>query len=193
MKNIITFLKIALTIVAIVLIPYFVGYFYGKRSVKPLPPEVITEIRWEKGDTIRDTIKIPKPYEVIVIDSIPVPVPTDTAALYEVWKDYHLQRAYDLDFSNDSLGTFKVNAKVNKNKLVAASSTIVPIIKTVTTTNYVTKPPKTQIFGIIGSSADLKTNKIQLGLDIKQKYIIGVSGIRMNNQWGYTIDAGIKF
>lgn len=193
MKDVSVYLKILIATIVLVLIPLIAGYFWGRSSVKLPPPETIVEIKWEKGDTIRDTIKIPKPYEVIVIDSIPVPVPTDTAALYAIWKDYHLQRSYDLDFSNDTLGIFKVNAKVNKNKLVAATSTIVPNIRTITKTNYVTKPVKTQFFGIIGSSVDFKTNKIQLGIDFKQKYIIGVSGIRMNNQWGYTIDAGIKF
>lgn len=46
---------------------------------------------------------------------------------------------------------------------------------------------------MIGTSVDLKTNKIQFGVDLNQKYVIGVSGICMDDRYGYTLDFGIKF
>ena len=46
---------------------------------------------------------------------------------------------------------------------------------------------------MIGSSVDLKTNKIQFGVDLKQKFMIGASGIRLDDRYGYTLDFGVKF
>ena len=192
MKNKIT---ISVGGIAIVAIAIFVGYLLGRSSVEIPEPETIVEIKWEKGETIRDTIKVPEPYEVIVKvpDSIPVPIHTDTATLFAVWQDYYSTRKYNLDFSNDTLGVFKVDAVVNQNKLISANSFIEPNIRTVHETKTIYKVPTIQFYGIIGSSVDLKTNKIQFGIDLRQKYMIGVSGIRIGNENGYTIDAGIKF
>ena len=53
--------------------------------------------------------------------------------------------------------------------------------------------PTIQFYGLIGTSLDLKTNQIQLGVDLKQRYLIGVSGIRMDDEFGYTLNIGIKF
>ena len=168
MKNKITISVGGIVIVAIAI---FVGYLLGRSSVEIPEPETIVEIKWEKGETIRDTIKVPEPYEVIVKvpDSIPVPIHTDTAALFEV------------------------DAVVNQNKLISANSFIEPNIRTVYETKTIYKVPTIQFYGIIGSSVDLKTNKIQFGIDLRQKYMIGVSGIRIGNENGYTIDVGIKF
>lgn len=181
--------------IVIVAIAIFIGYLLGRSSVEIPEPETIVEIKWEKGETIRDTIKVPEPYEVIVKvpDSIPVPIHTDTAVLFAVWQDYYSTRKYNLYFSNDTSGVFKVDAIVNQNKLTYASSFIEPNIRTVYETKTIYKVPTIQFYGIIGSSVDLKTNKIQFGIDLRQKYMIGVSGIRIGNENGYTIDAGIKF
>ena len=111
-------------------------------------------------------------------------VATDTAKLYAVWQDYYLTRKYDLDFSNDTLGTFKVNASVSQNKLVTATSLIEPNVRTVYETKTIYKVPTIQFYSILGSSIDFRTNKIQLGIDLKQKYLIGASGIRIGNEMG---------
>lgn len=179
--------------IVIVAIAIFVGYLLGRSSVEIPEPETIVEIKWEKGEAIRDTIKVPEPYEVIVKVPDSIPVPTDTAALFAVWQYYYSTRKYNLDFSNDKLGVFKVDAVVNQNKLISANSFIEPNIRTVYETKTIYKVPTIQFYGIIGSSVDLKTNKIQFGIDLRQKYMIGVSGIRVGNENGYTIDAGIKF
>lgn len=190
MKNKITISVGGIVIVAIAI---FVGYLLGRSSVEIPEPETIVEIKWEKGDAIRDTIKVPEPYEVIVKVPDSVPVPTDTAALFAVWQDYYSIRKYELDFSNDTLGIYRVNTTVSQNKLISANSFIEPNIRTVYETKTIYKVPTIQFYGIIGSSVDLKTNKIQFGIDLRQKYMIGVSGIRIGNENGYTIDAGIKF
>lgn len=172
-----------------------IGFLIGWLIFGNSEPEVhrIVEIKWEKGETVKDTVNNPIPVETIVRDSIPVFIPTDTAALFEVWKDYYLERKYALDFSNDSLGIFRVDATVNQNKLISATSLIQPNIRTVYEKEVIYKKEKWVPWAMIGTSVNLKTNKVQFGVDLNQKYVLGVSGIRMDDRYGYTIDFGIKF
>lgn len=183
---------IAVLILSICLsVGFFIGYLvFGK--TEPVVNRIV-EIKWQKGEMVRDTIDRPVPVETIIRDSIPVPVPTDTAALFAVWKDYYLERKYALDFSNDSIGTFRVDAIVNQNKLISATSLIQPNIRTVYEKEVIYKKEKCVPWAMIGTSVDLKTNKVQFGVDLNQKYVIGVSGIRMDDRYGYTLDFGIKF
>lgn len=183
---------IAVLILAICLsVGFFIGYLvFGK--TEPVVNRIV-EIKWQKGETVRDTVDCPVPVETIIRDSIPVPVPTDTAALFAVWKDHYLERKYALDFSNDSIGTFRVDATVNQNKLISATSLIQPNIRTVYEKEVIYKKEKWVPWAMIGTSVDLKTNKVQFGVDLNQKYVIGVSGIRMDDRYGYTLDFGIKF
>lgn len=183
---------IAVLILAICLsVGFFIGYLvFGK--TEPVVNRIV-EIKWQKGETVRDTVDCPVPVETIIRDSIPVPVPTDTTALFAVWKDYYLERKYALDFSNDSIGTFRVDATVNQNKLISATSLIQPNIRTVYEKEVIYKKEKWIPWAMIGTSVDLKTNKVQFGVDLNQKYVIGVSGIRMDDRYGYTLDFGIKF
>lgn len=183
---------IAVLILAFCLsVGFFIGYLvFGK--TEPVVNRIV-EIKWQKGEIVRDTVDCPVPVETIIRDSIPVPVPTDTAALFAVWKDYYLERKYALDFSNDSIGTFRVDATVNQNKLISATSLIQPNIRTVYEKEVIYKKEKWVPWAMIGTSVDLKTNKVQFGVDLNQKYVIGVSGIRMDDRYGYTLDFGIKF
>lgn len=174
-------------------IALLIGYFWGRSSVELPQPKRIVEVKWVKGDIVRDTIDRPVPYEVKVPVDRPVFVPTDTAALFAIWQDYYLDRKYALDFSNDSLGTFKVDALVSQNKLISATSFIQPNIRTVTEREVIYKVPTLQPWAMLGTSADFRTNKLQFGLDLKNKYVIGVSGLRFEDKYGYTLDFGIKF
>jgi hypothetical protein len=190
MNNKITILLTGIIAVAISL---FLGYLWGRSSVELPAPKRIVEVKWEKGEVVRDTFEKPAPYEVKVPDSIPIFIPTDTAALFAIWQDYYLERKYALDFSNDSLGTFKVDAKVSQNKLISATSFIQTNIRTVYEKEVIYKVPTIQPWAMIGTSIDFRTNKLQFGLDLKNKYVIGVSGLRIEDKYGYTLDFGIKF
>ena len=193
MNNNVKEILIAVGLVAIGLV---VGILIGYCLIKPdAEPDVrrIVEIKYIKGDTITKTIQYPVPYKVTDSVRVPVPVATDTAALFAVWKDYYLKREYNLDFSNDTLGTFIVNAEVSENKLIYATSTVQPNIRTVTEREMIYKHRKWVPWAMIGASADFRTNKVQLGLDINEKYTIGASGIRLDDKYEYTIDFGIKF
>lgn len=174
-------------------IALFLGYLWGRSSVELPAPKRIVEVKWTKGEIVRDTIDRPVPYEVEIPVDRPVFIPTDTAALFAIWQDYYLERKYALDFSNDSLGVFKVDAKVSQNKLISATSFIQPNIRTVYEREVIYKVPTLQPWALIGTSADFRTNKIQFGLDIENKFIIGASGIRLDDKYGYTFDFGVKF
>ena len=186
-------ITISLTGIIAVAISLFLGYLWGRSSVELPAPKRIVEVKWEKGEVVRDTVEKPIPYEVKVPDSIPIFIPTDTAALFAIWQDYYLERKYVLDFSNDSLGTFKVDAKVSQNKLISATSFIQPNIRTVYEKELIYKVTTIQPWAMIGTSIDFRTNKLQFGLDLKNKYVIGVSGLRIEDKYGYTLDFGIKF
>lgn len=158
-----------------------------KETVKYVPSTVI----------VTDTIFNPQPYNVFI--------PADTVYKYltkfekvdtaEILKDYYLTRQYSLDFSNDTLGIFKVNAEVGQNKLLKANSFVNPIIKTVYRENTVTqyKTKLFQPFLLVGTSPKFDVQQATIGIDLRQKYLIGVSGIRWDNKYNYTINLGIKF
>lgn len=139
---------------------------------------------------VYDTIYKPKPYEVVrhKRDTVYSTQDVDTAKILE---DYFLTRRYELDFSSDSLGVFKVNTEVSRNELTSAKSFIQPKYKTIVQENTIYKVPPLQFYAMVGSS--LKTNKVSLGVDLKQKYLLGVSGVRFNENFSYTIDVGIKW
>jgi len=191
--------KITISLYGIIaiIIALFVGYIWGSSNIKELPASKTESVtKWIKGDTIRDTISIKKlkPYKVTLPSKdIKIPSSTDTTKLFEVWKDYYTKRNYNLDFSNDTLGIFKVDVEVSENRLTKATSLIQPNIRTITTKETIYKVIKLQPYTVIGSSLDFRTNKIEIGLDFKQKYMLGISGIRLDDKYGYTIDLGIKF
>lgn len=177
------------TIVALIL-GVVSGFFIG-RSYTPEPIEIVKEIvKYEKlpADTIK--ISYPEPYKVYDTITDLQTIYVDTAKSID---DYFKVREYHLDFSKDSLGSFIVDARVHKNSLLYAEAQIEPIIKTVTIerTKYTSRT--LQVYTIIGTSLDLNCNKIQAGIDLKNKYMIGASGVRLGKEFGYTVDFGIKF
>ena len=172
-----------------------IGYFLGRSSVVLPETKVERIITWSKGETITKYVDKPVPYAVrdTAYKYIAFPEHTDTAALFAVWRDYYLERDYCLDFSDDSIGVFKVDLSVSENKIAKSRSTITPYIRTIREKETIYKVPTIQFYGLIGTSLDLKTNQIQLGVDLKQRYLIGVSGIRMDDEFGYTLNVGVKF
>lgn len=176
-------------------IAFIVGVFIGKGYVDTVEVEKeVVKWKTEQLPPIYDTISMPVPY--LVFDTDTVFKIIDHQAEVDTLKilaDYYRVRKYNLDFSNDSIGVFKVNIDVTKNMLANASSEIRPIRTTIERVKTINKVQKLQFYGMFGSSLDFKTNKIQVGLDFRQKYLLGVSGIRLDNKYGYTIDLGVKF
>lgn len=184
---------IILSILALVL-----GFMLGRLTFTPETDVKVKEtIKYVPSvNIIRDTVAVDKlvPYETFVRDTVTQYltqlVPVDTAAIL---RDYYLSRKYALDFSNDTIGTFRVDAEVNQNRIVAATSFIQPMTKTIIQEKTLYRAPTMQFYGMLGTSVDFKTNKLSLGVDLKQRYLLGVSGIRFDNTYNYTIDFGVKF
>ena len=183
------------TVFWLVLIAFVVGFLVGYflvRSYSDEPKEIIkTVVRYEKGDT--DTIKIdnPVPYKVYdTITKLQVVYVVDTNKVID---DYFKVREYKLDFSNDTLGLFLVNAKVHQNLLLSTEAQIAPIIKTMTTEKIKYEVKTFSFYTMLGTSIDLKCSKVSAGIKLRDKYIIGASGIRMNDCFNYTIDFGMVF
>ena len=190
------YVTISIGSIVTLVIGLVIGFFLGKAEVEPTPSKTQKIITWAKGKETIKEVPVPEPYVVHDTTYIvkEVPIPTDTAALFKVWRDYYLTRDYDLDFSDDSLGVFKVKFAVHQNKVASSPvATIQPNIKTVTEENTVYKVSFIQGYVMIGTSVDFSVNQIQLGIDLKQKFLISVSGIRIKDKYGYTINAGIKF
>lgn len=190
------YVTISVGSVVTLVIGLVIGFLLGKAEVEPTPAKTQRIITWAKGKETIKEVPVPEPYAVHDTAYIvkEVPIPTDTAALFKVWRDYYLTRDYDLDFSDDSLGVFKVKFAVHQNKVASSPvATIQPNIRTVKEENTVYKVPFIQGYAMVGTSVDFSVNQIQLGIDLKQKFLIGVSGIRIKDNYGYTINAGIKF
>jgi hypothetical protein len=184
--------------VILAILMFALGFIVSRLTIGEQEVKTKTVIKYEKQPSaVHDTIYEPKPYaEYIDSGSIHYislpgkPIEPDTAAILA---DYLVRRKYNLDFSNDTLGVFKVDAEVTQNHLVNAVSTIQPIIRTVETERTIYKQKKLQFWGMFGTSPKLDFNKVQIGLDLKEHYMIGVSGYRIDNKYDYTIDFGYKF
>lgn len=169
------------------------GYFISRSN-----QEVVTKTQriysWSKGKETIKEIPVHEPYVVYKTIEKEVPISTDTAVLYAVWCDYHNINEYSFDFSDDSVGVFKVDFSVSENKVTESPrATIQPNILTITEINTVYEVPTIQGYAMVGVSMDLNTFQVQAGIDFKQKILIGASGIHLNNVWGYTVNLGIKF
>lgn len=188
-----TKLKI-IVICTIFVLGMFLGYLLGKsyssenkvvnqkETIKYVPSP------YEVKDTIRELMPYKTVDTVFLLKNVEIDTP-------KILHDYYITRKYQLDFSSDTTGTFIIDAEINENKLVNAASTIKPFVKTIyyTETNTITKVPTLQFYSMVGSSVNLTMNKVSFGVDLKQKYLIGVSGIRYKDDYNYTIDLGIKF
>lgn len=176
-------------------VAFFLGYLVGRGYADTAEDEKEV-IKWktEYLPAVHDTIIEPQPYFVYKTDTVysimERTLEVDTMAILA---DFYKVKKYNMDFSTDSTGIFKVDIDVTKNSLANVVSEVRPIIRTKEVIRTVGKTKTLQFYGVIGSSVDLKTNKIQFGVNLRQKYLIGASGIRFDDKFGYTIDLGMNF
>ena len=184
--------------IILAILMFVLGFVVSRLTIGEQELKTKTVIKYEKQPyAVHDTIDCPVPYaeyrdtgSIKYIFLTGEPIEPDTSAILA---DYLVRRKYNLDFSNDTLGVFKVDAEVTQNHLVNAVSTIQPIIRTVETEKTIYKQKKLQFWGMFGMSPKLDFNKVQIGLDLKERYMIGVSGYLYDNKYDYTIDFGYKF
>lgn len=161
--------------------------------------ETTTATRIERRPAVSVSLDRPAPIAVREVaipalrlrDTIYAATAIDTASIVA---DFCRARDYRLDFSTDSTGTFIVDATVAYNALQSATATIEPLRQVIeTTTTIPQREPLFAPYVTLGTSVDFATQQITLGAQIRGGVMLGISGVRHNNQYGYTINIGYKF
>lgn len=179
---------ISIAIIVALLLGFGLGWWLGSRN--DAEAIVHTEVRYVELPPITKVVEKPTPYKVetVVHDTVRLrevveaALPADTASIVA---DYLKRRTYDLDFSNDTIGIFKVDAVVEANRLTSAMATIQPLQREVERT--VVKVRKFRPFvsgGIVVS--DKVGASLGLGAIIKETHIVkaGYMRIGKNNYYG---------
>ena len=188
-----------LPLLAVLLLGFGVGWWLGSRKE---PTEVVREkVRYvERPATKIDTELFPKWQDVGITDKLPrlqytdtvreeVRIPADTAGIVA---DYFKRRQYDLDFSTDTTGVYKVQAVIVCNRLESASATIVPLQREVE--NTVVKVRKFRPFAEVGVAIGDKVGaSLGLGGIIKEKHIVSAKYMRIGNGNYYGAEYGYIF
>ena len=185
-----------LTILSALVVGIFCGWLIGSRQ----EVQINEVVRYVPQSTIHiDSELFPKPTKVENIklprlqytDTVreEVRIPADTAGIVA---DYFKRRQYDLDFSTDTTGLYKVQAVIVCNRLESASATIVPLQREVE--NTVVKVRKFRPFAEVGVAIGDKVGaSLGLGGIIKEKHIVSVKAMRIGNnnyyggEYGYII------
>lgn len=182
---------------AILLLGFGVGWWLGSR--KTTTEVVREEVRYvERPATRIDTelfpawiaerIELPRlQYTDTVREE--VRIPADTAGIIN---DYFKKRQYELDFSTDSTGIYKVQAVVYCNRLESASATITPIQREVETTIVKTRRFQPFIGGGIGVGSKWSAS-VEVGAMLKDHHLPRVGYQRIGNGNYITINYGYVF
>lgn len=186
-----------LTLLATLLLGFGVGWWLGCSNHFE---EVSEKVRYvERPATKIDTELFPKPTKVENIelprlqytDTVRVveQIPADTAGIVA---DYFKRRIYDLDFSTDTTGIYKVQVVTICNRLESASATIVPLQREVE--NTVVKVRKFRPF-VSGGVAigDKMGATLGVGGIIKEKHIVSAKYMRLGNNNYYGGEYGYIF
>lgn len=185
-----------LPLLAILLLGFGVGWWLGTRKTTT---EVVREkVRYvERPATKIDTDLFPEPIKVERID-LPklqyhdttfVQVPADTTAILN---DYLQRRTYDLDFSTDTTGIFKVQAVVEANRLASASAHIIPLQREVEKTVVKVRPFRPYIGGGIAISKSIGAS-VEVGALLKEHHLPRVGYQRLGNGNYITLNYGYIF
>ena len=184
-------------ILSALVVGIFCGWLIGSRQ----EVQIVESVRYvERPATKIDTELFPKWQDVGITDKLPrlqytdtvreeVRIPADTAGIVA---DYFKRRQYDLDFSTDTTGVYKVQAVIVCNRLESASATIVPLQREVE--NTVVKVRKFRPFAEVGVAIGDKVGaSLGLGGIIKEKHIVSAKYMRIGNGNYYGAEYGYIF
>lgn len=147
----------------------------------PIPHYDTTKVCEEVPD---DTTKVCEEVRII----------PDTLAIIA---DYLQRREYDLDFSTETTGTFKVWAVVEANRLASAKATIAPLQKEIERVVEAKPRPFRPFIGSgisIGKSGGNSIGvSVEVGALIKNKHLPKVGYLRLGNNNYITIGYGYFF
>lgn len=129
--------------------------------------------RLQYTDTIREEVRIP----------------ADTAGIIN---DYFKRRQYELDFSTDSTGIYKVQAVLYCNRLESASATITPLQREIVTTIKEVRKFRPYIGGGVALGAKAGAS-LEVGALLKDHHLPRVGFQRLGNDNYLTIGYGYTF
>ena len=184
-------------LLATLLLGFGLGWWLGSR--KGTTEIVREEVRYVERPATTIEYKKPEPIKVGRIDlprlqytdtiTITERIPTDTASIIT---DYVKQRDYELDFSTDTTGTFKVRAVVSHNRLASASATISPLQREVLTTTREVRAFRPYIGGGVGIGAQFSAS-LEVGALLKEHHLPRVGYMRLGKDNYLTIGYGYTF
>lgn len=172
------------------------GWWLGRGKVEEIVRE---EVRYVERPATTIEYKMPEPIKVGRID-LPrlqyidtlreeVRIPADTASIVA---DYLQRREYALDFSNDTLGVFKVDAVVEANRLTSAMATIRPLQKEVLTTTREVRAFRPYLGAGVGIGSRMSAS-VEVGALLKERHLVRVGYQRVGNDNYLTLGYGIAF
>lgn len=168
------------------------GWWLGRGKVEEIVRE---EVRYVERPATTIAYKMPEPIKVGRID-LPrlqyidtireeVRIPADTASIVA---DYLKRREYALDFSNDTLGVFKVDAIVEANRLTSAMATIRPLQREVRDVRAL----RPYLGGGVGIGSRMSAS-VEVGALLKERHLVRVGYQRVGNDNYLTLGYGITF
>lgn len=175
-------------------IVWFVGFMFGRSQIKDSEPKII----FLKGETIRDSVKIPTPSETFPIDTESIiraciedgiysylfpekiveiekyiPIKEDTLA---VMKDWSALREYSQTlFENDTLGKMDISWKVQYNRTIDMCYEYQPIIKEAIKTKTPLLSPFIGVGAFSSSNGYNFGGNISGGIFFKEKYGVAIT------------------
>lgn len=171
------------------------GWWLGSLNNEVVEREVV---RYVEQEPTKIYLEKPQPISVKPItlpsiqyhDSVFVQVLPDTASIIA---DYLQRREYNLDFSTDTTGVFKVDAVVECNRLASAEATIVPLQREVERVVEV-QPRKFRPYlgGGVGVGNTISAS-LEVGALINNKHLPSVGYQRIGNGNYITINYGYVF
>lgn len=187
-----------LPLLAILLLGFGVGWWLGSRNTEEVVRE---EVRYVERPAIKiDTELFPKWQDVGIAGKLPrlqytdtireeVCIPADTAGIVA---DYIKRRQYELDFSTDSTGIYKVQAVVYCNRLESASATITPLQREIVTTIKEVRNFRPYIGGGVALGAKAGAS-LEVGALLKDHHLPRVGFQRLGKDNYLTIGYGYAF
>lgn len=184
-------------LLATLLLGFGVGWWLGTR--KTTTEIVREEVRYverpaTKIDTelfpawVAERIELPRLQYTDTIRE-EVRIPADTAGIVA---DYFKRRIYDLDFSTDTTGIYKLQAVICCNRLESASATIVPLQREVENTVVKVRKFRPLVSGGVSIGDEMGVS-LGLGGIIKDKHIVSVKAMRLGNNNYYGGEYGYIF
>lgn len=173
-----------------------IGWLLGSLSSEVIVRE---KVRYVQRPMTEISIELPTPTKVEIVkfpriqytDTITITerIPTDTAGIIN---DYLQRRTYDLDFSTDTTGIFKVQAVVEANRLASASAQIIPLQREVENTVVKVRPFRPYIGGGIAISKSIGAS-VEVGALLKEHHLPRVGYQRLGNGNYITLNYGYIF